>query len=58
MVREGIVQGHMVSERGIKVDHVKIEVIEKMLPLISVKGVQSFLGHTSFYCGSLGISLK
>jgi hypothetical protein len=28
MVREGIVLGHSVSERGIEVDKVKIEVIE------------------------------
>jgi hypothetical protein len=28
MVREGIVLGHLVSERGIAVDRAKIEVIE------------------------------
>jgi hypothetical protein len=28
MVREGIVLGHLVSERGIEVDRAKIEVIE------------------------------
>ena len=28
MVREGIVLGHLVSERGIEVDKAKIEVIE------------------------------
>ena len=28
MVREGIVLGHLVSERGIEVDQAKIEVIE------------------------------
>jgi hypothetical protein len=32
MVGEGIVLGHLVSKRGIKVDRAKIEVIEQ-LPL-------------------------
>jgi hypothetical protein len=49
MVREGIVLGHLVSERGIEVDRAKIEVI-KQLPLpINVRGIQSFLGHCGFY---------
>ena len=30
MVREGIVLGHLVSERGIEVDKAKIEVIERL----------------------------
>jgi hypothetical protein len=30
MVREGIVLGHLVSERGIEVDRAKIEVIEQL----------------------------
>ena len=35
MVREGIVLGHRVSERGIEVDKAKIDVIEQLpLPLI------------------------
>ena len=49
MVREGIVIGHRVSGRGIEVDRAKIEIIEKLPPPTSVKGVQSFLGHTGFY---------
>lgn len=49
MVREGIVLGHRISEKGIKVDKVKIEVIEKLSPPISVKGIRSFLGHAGFY---------
>jgi hypothetical protein len=49
MVREGIVLGHLVSERGIKVDRAKIEVIEQLPPLINVKGIRSFLGHAGFY---------
>ena len=49
MVREGIVLGHLVSERGIEVDKAKIEVIEQLLPPINVKGIRSFLGHARFY---------
>jgi len=49
MVREGIVLGHLVSERGIEVDKAKIEIIEKMLPPTSVKEVRSFLGHARVY---------
>ena len=32
MVREGIILGHLVSERGIKVDKSKIKVIEQLPP--------------------------
>ena len=49
MVREGIVLRHRISGRGIEVDRAKIEIIEKLLPLTSVKGVRSFLGHVGFY---------
>jgi hypothetical protein len=49
MVREGIVLGHLVSERGIKVDIAKIEVIEQLPPPMNVKGIRSFLGHNDFY---------
>ena len=49
MVREGIVLGHCVSGKGIEVDRAKIEIIEKLPPPISIKGVRSFLGHTGFY---------
>ena len=48
MVREGIVLGHLVSERGIEVDKAKIEVIEQLPPPINVKGIRSFLGHAGF----------
>jgi hypothetical protein len=33
MLREGIVLGHLVSERGIEVDRAKIEVIEQLFYL-------------------------
>jgi hypothetical protein len=49
MVREGIVLGHLVSERGIEVDRAKIEVIENLPPPTNIKGVRSFLGHAGFY---------
>ena len=49
MVKEGIVLGHRISERGIEVDKGKIETIEKLLPPSSVKGIRSFLGHVGFY---------
>ncbi|CAM8948296.1 unnamed protein product [Rhodiola kirilowii] len=49
MVQEGIVLGHMVSNRGIKVDRAKVEVIEKLPPPKDVKGIRSFLGHAGFY---------
>ena len=49
MVREGIVLGHLVSERGIEVDKAKIEVIEQLPPPINVKGIRSFLDHAVLY---------
>ncbi|RLN13349.1 hypothetical protein C2845_PM09G11170 [Panicum miliaceum] len=49
MVREGIILGHLVSERGIKEDKAKIEVIEQLPPPVNVKGIRSFLGHAGFY---------
>jgi hypothetical protein len=49
MVRDGIVLGHKIPEKGIKVDKVKIEVIEQLLPPTNVKGIHSFLGHAGFY---------
>jgi hypothetical protein len=49
MVREGIVLGHLVSEHGIEVDRVKIEVIELLPPPINIKGIRSFVGHAGFY---------
>ncbi|KAK0581724.1 hypothetical protein LWI29_017165 [Acer saccharum] len=49
MVREGIVLGHRISSEGIEVDKAKIEVIEKLPPPTSVKGIRSFLGHAGFY---------
>jgi hypothetical protein len=49
MVREGIVLGHKISEKGIEVDKAKIEVIKQLPPHTNVKGIHSFLGHAGFY---------
>ncbi|WVZ76012.1 hypothetical protein U9M48_024017 [Paspalum notatum var. saurae] len=49
MVREGIVLGHKVLERGIEVDRAKIEVIEQLSRPANLKALQSFLGHARFY---------
>jgi hypothetical protein len=49
MVREGIILGHKISEKGIEVDKVKIEVIKQLPPPTNVKGICNFLGHTGFY---------
>ncbi|CAN6542447.1 unnamed protein product [Malus baccata var. baccata] len=49
MVRQGIVLGHMVSERGIEVDKSKIDLIRYLLSPTSVREIRSFLGHVGFY---------
>ncbi len=46
---EGIVLGHRVSERGIEVDHAKIDVIDQLPPPVNIKGIRSFFGHAGFY---------
>ena len=49
MVQEGIMLGHKVSKKGTEVDKTKIEVINKLPPPTSIKGIRSFLGHVGFY---------
>ncbi|XP_070667595.1 uncharacterized protein [Malus domestica] len=49
MVKQGIVLGHLISNRGIEVDKAKIDAIEKLPPPTIVKSVRSFLGHAGFY---------
>ena len=49
MVHEGIVSGHLVSSRGIKVDKAKIDVTTSLPYPVSVREVCSFLGHAGFY---------
>ena len=49
MVKEGIVLVHRILEKGIEVDRAKVEVIKRLPPPISIKGVRSFLGHAGFF---------
>ncbi|KAL4303616.1 hypothetical protein GQ457_10G009870 [Hibiscus cannabinus] len=49
MVDEGIVLGHKISSKGMEVDKANIEVISKLPPPTTVKGIRSFLGHAGFY---------
>ncbi|XP_050207515.1 uncharacterized protein LOC126656933 [Mercurialis annua] len=49
MVEEGVVLGNKISKDGIEVDRAKTEVIEKLPPPTTVKGVRAFLGHVGFY---------
>ncbi|KAL6340785.1 hypothetical protein AAG906_030860 [Vitis piasezkii] len=47
MVHQGIVLGHIISEKGIEVDKAKVELIAKLPSPTIVKGVRQFLGHLS-----------
>ncbi|GJZ05361.1 reverse transcriptase domain-containing protein [Tanacetum coccineum] len=49
MVKEGIVLGHKISRKGIKVVKAKINVIAKLPNPSNAEGVRSFLGHAGFY---------
>ena len=49
VVKEGIIIGHKIFARVIEVDKAKIEMIEKLPPPSSVKGIRRFLGHAGFY---------
>nr|GEV57145.1 hypothetical protein [Tanacetum cinerariifolium] len=49
MVREGIVLGHVVSEKGFEVDRAKVQIISTLHPPTNIKAVRSFLGHARFY---------
>ncbi|RDX84032.1 Retrovirus-related Pol polyprotein, partial [Mucuna pruriens] len=49
MVTEGIILGHLVSNRGIKVNKAKIDVITSLPKPASVQDVRFFLGHAGFY---------
>ncbi|KAL5732629.1 hypothetical protein ACOSP7_031984 [Xanthoceras sorbifolium] len=49
MVSTGIVLGHIVSSKGIKVDKAKVELIAKLPIPKSIKDIRSFLGHAGFY---------
>ena len=47
MIREKIILRYKIFSKGIKVDKVKIEIIERMPPLTNVKGIRNF--HADFY---------
>jgi hypothetical protein len=49
MVKQGIVLGHVISQRGIEVDKVKVDLISNLPPPRTVKDVRSFLGRVGFY---------
>ena len=49
MVQHGIVLGHEISRKGIKVDKAKVEIIAKLPIPRCVKDIRSFLGHAGFY---------
>ncbi|RDX95408.1 Retrovirus-related Pol polyprotein, partial [Mucuna pruriens] len=49
IVIEGVVFGHLVSNRGIEVDKSKVHIITFLPNPASVREVRSFLGHVGFY---------
>ena len=49
MVVQGIVLGHIISEKGIEVDKAKVDLISKLPSPTNVKTVRQFLGHAGFY---------
>nr|GEX29750.1 reverse transcriptase domain-containing protein [Tanacetum cinerariifolium] len=55
MVKEGTVLGYKISKEGNEVDKAKVDVITKLPHPTTVKGIQSFLGHASFYRSDFSI---
>ncbi|RDX76665.1 Retrovirus-related Pol polyprotein, partial [Mucuna pruriens] len=49
ILTEGIMLGHLVSNRGIEVDKSKIDIITSLPNPASMREVCSFLGHVGFY---------
>jgi hypothetical protein len=49
MVKQGIVLGYVISERGIEVDKAKVEMVKQLSPPMDVKSLRSFLDHAGFY---------
>ena len=49
MVSEGIILGHLISDKGIQVDRAKIDVITSLPYPSTVREIRSFLGHAGFY---------
>jgi hypothetical protein len=49
MVKQGIVLGHVISEKEVEVDKAKVETVEQLPPSMDIKSLRSFLGHVGFY---------
>ena len=49
MVQQGIVLGHIITKKDTEVDKAKVELIIKLPPPTTVKGVRQFLDHVGFY---------
>ncbi|CAN6695175.1 unnamed protein product [Malus baccata var. baccata] len=49
MVKQGIVLGHIIPEKGIELDKSKIDLVRHLPSPTSVGEVRSFLGHAGFY---------
>ncbi|KAI3523607.1 hypothetical protein L1887_01861 [Cichorium endivia] len=49
MVDQGLILGHVVSEKGLEVDKAKIDIIKSLPYPTCVREVRSFLGHAGFY---------
>ncbi|XP_062014166.1 uncharacterized protein LOC133730628 [Rosa rugosa] len=49
MVTQGIVLGHIISNRGIEVDKAKVDLVRYLPSPTCVREVRSFLGHAGFY---------
>ena len=58
MVNQGIVLGHVISEKGIEVDRAKVELISKLPSPTNVKTVRQFLRHAGSTGGSYRTSQK
>ena len=58
MVSQGIVLGHIISEKGIEVDKAKVDLISKLPPPTNVKTVTQFWGMQDFIGGSYKTSQK
>ena len=48
-----VVLGHLVSDKGIEVDPVKIEIILSLPAPKTQRGVTGFLGHAGYYRRSI-----
>ena len=49
IVKEGIVLGHLVSRKGLKVDKTKVEVLQDLALPKLIRELRSFFGHVGFY---------